>query len=223
MAITTCGGVAVIDFWANGFGMRIRIALEEKGIAYQYKEEDLNNPQRSHLVLEMNPVRKSVPILVHQGRPVCDSVAILEYIDEIWKDGFPLLLPKDPYERATARFWTHFIDNKFFPTQATFLKSKGEAKQEAQKELISELKQLEEVLGDKPYFGGEKFGFFDVAFIPFSSMFYGYESHGKFKLEEECPKLSVWVKRCMERSSVSKILPDSVKMYELHKIWYGVE
>lgn len=109
---TTCGGVEIIDFWANGFGMRIRIALEEKGIAYQYKEEDLNNPQRSRLVLEMNPVRKSVPILVHEGRPVCDSVAILEYIDEVWKDGFPLLLPKDPYERATARFWTHFIDNK---------------------------------------------------------------------------------------------------------------
>lgn len=86
--------------------------MEEKGIAYQYKEEDLNNPQRSQLVLEMNPVRKSVPILVHEGIPVCDSVAILEYIDEVWKDGFPLLLPEDPYERATARFWTHFIDNK---------------------------------------------------------------------------------------------------------------
>ena len=57
--------VAVVDFWANGFGMRVRIALEEKGIEYDYVEEDLRIPQRSQLVLEMNPVRKSVPILIH--------------------------------------------------------------------------------------------------------------------------------------------------------------
>lgn len=104
--------VLVVDFWANGFGMRVRIALMEKGIHYEHKEGDLRIPQRSPLVLEMNPVRKSVPILIHKGRPVSDSLAILEYIDETWKEGFSLLLPKDPYERAQARFWVHFIDNK---------------------------------------------------------------------------------------------------------------
>lgn len=110
--MASSGDVVVVDFWANGFGMRMRIALDEKGIEYEYKEEDLRIPQRSQLVLEMNPVRKSLPILIHKGMPICDSLVILEYIDEMWKDGFPPLLPKDPHERASARFWLHVIDNK---------------------------------------------------------------------------------------------------------------
>lgn len=105
--------VVVVDFWANGFGMRVRIALEEKGIKYEYREEDLRISQRSQLVLDMNPVRKSVPILIHKGNPVCDSAVILEFIDEMWKeDGSPHLLPEDACERALTRFWVHFIDNK---------------------------------------------------------------------------------------------------------------
>ncbi|PON82383.1 S-crystallin [Trema orientale] len=150
---------------------------------YDYKEEDLKIPQRSQLVLEMNPVRKSVPILIHEGKPVCDSAVILEYIDEMSKEeGFVRLLPEDAHERALARFWE-----------------------------------------TNPYFGGNEFGFLDLAFIPFSSMFHGYESHGNFELEIECPKLSAWVKRCMARESVSKVLPDSSEMYELHKKWYGID
>lgn len=105
--------VVVVNFWGNGFGMRVRIALEERGVMYEYKEVDLIATQRSQLVLEMNPVRRSVPILIHQGRPVCESINILEYIDEVWKgNGAPHLLPHDPSDRAIARFWVHFIDNK---------------------------------------------------------------------------------------------------------------
>ncbi|KAH7545166.1 hypothetical protein FEM48_Zijuj01G0064900 [Ziziphus jujuba var. spinosa] len=214
----------VVDFWANGFGMRVRIALEEKGIIYEYKEEDLRIAHRSKLVLEMNPVRKSVPILIHKGKPVCDSAVILEFIDETWEgDSFPRLLPEDTFERALTRFWVHFIDNNLFSTQTKFLKSKGEAKEEGKNELIADLKLLEGFLGDKLYFGGNKFGFLDIAFIPFSSMFDGYESHGNFKLEVECPKLAAWVKRCLARESVSKVLPNPVEMYELHKKWYRIE
>ena len=96
-------------------------------------------------------------------------------------------------------------------------------KKKARKNPISDLKLLEDFLGNKSYFGGNEFGFLDVALIPFSSMFHGYESHGNFEMGVECPKLSAWVKRCMTRESVSKVLPDSSEMYELHKKWYGIE
>ena len=35
--------VVLLDFWPSMFGMRVRIALAEKGIKYEYKEEDLKN------------------------------------------------------------------------------------------------------------------------------------------------------------------------------------
>lgn len=69
-------------------------------------------------------------------------------------------------------------------------------------------------MGDKPYFGGDSFGFLDVALITYSTWFDTYETLGCFSIEENCPKLIQWVKRCMERESVSKSLADPKKVYE---------
>ena len=102
--------VVLLDFWASMFGMRVRIALAEKGIKYQYKEEDLIG-NKSELLLKMNPVHKKIPVLIHKGKPVCESLIIVQYIDEVWKDRCPLL-PSDPYQRAQARFWADFVDKK---------------------------------------------------------------------------------------------------------------
>ncbi|RWR97707.1 putative glutathione S-transferase parA [Cinnamomum micranthum f. kanehirae] len=44
--------------------------------------------------------------------------------------------------------------------------------------------------------------------------FYTYETDGNFSIENECPRLIAWVKRCMENESVSKVLPDPHKVYD---------
>ncbi|RLM85004.1 glutathione S-transferase 3-like [Panicum miliaceum] len=62
------GEVTCVDFWANGFGMRARIALRELGVAFRYVEEDLRVRERSELVRRMNPIHRSVPVLIHDGR-----------------------------------------------------------------------------------------------------------------------------------------------------------
>lgn len=82
------------------------------------------------------------------------------------------------------------------------------------KEFISIFKQLEETLGDRPFYGGDTFGFIDLALIPFYSWFYTFETYGNFKMEAKCPKLMAWAKRCMQRESVSKTLPDEKKLYD---------
>ena len=78
-------------------------ALRLKGVEYEYIDEDLAN--KSAALLRYNPV------LVHDGRPIAESVIIVEYVDETWKDGYPIM-PADPYERAQARFWARFADEK---------------------------------------------------------------------------------------------------------------
>lgn len=105
-------------------------------------------------------------------------------------------------------------------------KSKGEAQKAAVKEFLDILKVLEGALGEKDYFGGDSFGFTDIAAIPLTSWFYAYEQCGVFKLEDECPKFTAWMKRCMERETVAKFLPDPEKVYEfvcMMKKMHGIE
>ncbi|KAL5731734.1 glutathione transferase [Ranunculus cassubicifolius] len=203
--------LTLLDFWPSPFGMRVRIALAEKGIEYEYKEEDLRS--KSPLLLQMNPVHKKIPVLIHNGKPICESQIMVQYIDEVWNEKSPLM-PKDPYQRATARFWADFVDKKIYEISRKVWTTKGEEQEAAKKEFLDNLKLLEGELGDKPYFGGESFGYMDVIFVPFYSWFYSYETFGNFSIEAECPKLIAWAKRCLEKESVSKSLPDQMKVFE---------
>jgi len=216
-------GVMLLDFWVSPFGQRARIALAEKGVEYVYKEENLG--QKSELLLKSNPVHKKIPVLIHDGKPVCESLIIVQYIDEVWSDKAPLL-PSDPYQRAQARFWADFVDKKVYDCGTRLWKLKGDEQEAAKKEMIETLQLLEAQLGDKKYFGGDTFGFVDVAFIPFTNWFYSYETCGNFSIEAVTPKLVEWAKRCMERESVAKTLYDPKKVYEFvcHlKKRFGVE
>lgn len=85
---------------------------------------------------------------------------------------------------------------------------------------------LEGEIGEKPYFGGDSFGFLDVALVTYYSWFYAYEKCGNFSIEEHCPTLVAWAKRCMQKESVAKSLADPIKVYEftlMLKKKYGLE
>ncbi|TVU41389.1 hypothetical protein EJB05_14901, partial [Eragrostis curvula] len=58
-----------------------------------------------------------------------------------------------------------------YPAQTRFFTGRGDVKAAALAELLAHLLRLEGVLGDKAFFGGNEFGFLDVAFVPFSAMF----------------------------------------------------
>lgn len=106
--------VVLLDAEFSMFGMRARIALAEKEIKYEYREQNL--VQKGQLLLEMNPVHKKVPVLIHNGKPICESLIVVEYIDEAWKDTSPSLMPSHPYQRARARFWADIVEKKVCAT-----------------------------------------------------------------------------------------------------------
>ncbi|XP_050211082.1 glutathione S-transferase U19-like [Mercurialis annua] len=203
--------VILVSAWASPFGMRAKVALAEKGVKYEYKDEDLRN--KSDYLLQMNPIHKKIPVLVHNGKPLSESLIIVQYIDEVWTDKAPLL-PSDPYLKSRALFWGDFIDKKIYDLGKMIWAGKGEEQEAGKKGLIEALTLLEEELGDKPFFGGESIGYVDIALIPFYTWFHAYEVSGNFTIETHCSKLIAWTQRCMDRDTVSSSLPDPKKIYE---------
>ncbi|CAL9218850.1 unnamed protein product [Arabidopsis halleri] len=217
--------VVVLAFWASPYAMRTKIALREKGVEFEVQEEDLWN--KSELLLRSNPVHKKVPVLIHNDTPISESLIQVQYIDETWTDAASFL-PTDPQSRASARFWADFADKtiSFEGGKKIWGNKKGEEQEKGKKEFLESLKVLEAELGDKPYFGGETFGYVDITLVPFYSWFYALEKCGDFSVEAECPKIVAWGKRCVERNSVAASLPESEKVYQqvlkLRQI-FGVE
>ncbi|GMT26463.1 hypothetical protein PFISCL1PPCAC_17760, partial [Pristionchus fissidentatus] len=81
---------------------RVRIALNLKGLQYTSKTIDLLtwDGAAADEAKSLNPAGR-IPVLIHDGRVLTESLAIVEYIDEVF-DG-PKLLPADPVARANSR------------------------------------------------------------------------------------------------------------------------
>jgi glutathione S-transferase len=147
---------------------------------------------------------------------------IVQYIEEAWNSKPPNLMPKDPYDRAIARFWAGFIDDKLGPCLLEVLKGQGEQQQKAVEESVANFILLEEALqasscvSSKAYFGGDEIGLLDIALGGMLVIIKTLEKATNTVLidAEKMPLLSAWMDRFSKAEGVKEVLPDAVKLYE---------
>ncbi|KAH9291293.1 hypothetical protein KI387_043518 [Taxus chinensis] len=209
------------------------MALQLKGIHYQYVEEDTKN--KSELLLRSNPVYKKIPVLIHNGVPICESRIIIEYIDETWPAP-PPLLPNHPYDRYLVRFWADFFDQKFMEAVGlvcsgwssetkTFMSRKGHDEY-AQMAMTLESGIAEMERRGLIYLEGKTcVGYMDVCFAPYVALFGPVEKLFGLRLlgSDKCPNLHKWIQSLLTNEVVKLTLPDGNKVIKHMKRFLGID
>jgi len=185
------------------FVQKVKIALGEKGVAFETRMPDILGGSDREEFLAINP-RLEVPTLIDDGQAIFDSTIILEYVEERWPE--PPLLPAAPAPRARARMIEEVCDTFYEAINWAIMEIRafGRATGDAAERLLARATEqtvgvqswLTRHLGTERYFGGTRFGWADCAVAPFvhASAVMGNAPSGP---------LAIWLERIRERPSVA--------------------
>ncbi|KAL3501308.1 hypothetical protein ACH5RR_035757 [Cinchona calisaya] len=213
--------VKLLGASASAYVNRVQFALNLKSIKYEFLQEDVFN--KSELLLKSNPVHKKIPVLIHAHKPICESLVIVQYVDEFWSDA-PTILPSHPYERANARFWAAYLDDKWFPLFRELRNAKDEeSKAGVLGKIFEGLTLLEGVFvkssNGKGYFGGETIGYLDIVLGSFLGWVKAAEIMAQLKIldETKTPALVDWAERFVSHEAITGIIPEPEELIAVLK------
>ena len=125
--------------------------------------------QKTPEYLAMNP-NGQVPVLVAEGKPLNQIVAICDFIDRSQPQAG--LLPAEPWARAQALSQLAWMNNSVHPTFTHFFRPENFAEDEAAKSDVRKaaaaryrglLERIQSwIAGAKPYWFGERIAFHDA-------------------------------------------------------------
>src|SRR5947208_16241054 len=93
--------ITVYGFWRSIASFRVRVALKLKGLPFEEVPVDILSGEQFKPDYQVVNAERVVPTLVHDGNAVLQSLAIIEYLDEV-SPSRPLI-PLGARERARAR------------------------------------------------------------------------------------------------------------------------
>ncbi len=102
-------------YFRSSASHRVRIAMNLKNLKYDYKPVHLINnggEQHNQEYKKLNP-SEQVPTLVHNGKALGQSMAIVQYLDEVAPEH--RLLPTDPFEKAKVIQFCEIINSGIQP------------------------------------------------------------------------------------------------------------
>jgi maleylpyruvate isomerase len=93
--------IQLYGFWRSNAAFRVRVALALKKLSFEEIDIDILSGRQFDADYAAVNAEHVVPTFVHDGHRIFQSLAIMEYLDEIQPS--PALLPADARERAYAR------------------------------------------------------------------------------------------------------------------------
>jgi maleylacetoacetate isomerase len=103
-------------YFRSSAAFRVRIALQLKGLDVEQVSVQLRaGEQHTPEFLKLNPAALIPVYVTEQGAALSESLAIIEYLDEVVPE--PRLLPAAPLERARVRSLAYLIACDVHPIQ----------------------------------------------------------------------------------------------------------
>jgi glutathione S-transferase len=203
--------IRLCGFRVSNYHNKVRIALLEKGIAF---EEDENaKPSQEEAYLAKSPMGK-VPYLEVNGTLLRESGVILEYLE----DAYPQkpLLPRDPLERARVRELVTFIElhlelvaRRMYGSLGGGKPASEETRQRVEKDLAKGVRALKSVVKFDPFIAGQELTIADCAafvHLPLVTLvtrnFFGRD------FLEDIPQMKPYLKMLGERPAFAKVNED---------------
>ncbi len=96
-------------YWRSSAAYRVRIALNLKNVAHDHVGVNIApgaNEQKDPKFAALNP-QERVPIILAEGEILCQSMAILEWLEECYPES--PILPQDIHQRSACRAFANVI------------------------------------------------------------------------------------------------------------------
>ena len=197
---------------ASPFVRKVRVALAEKGIAYDLIP--VMPMGQTQEFLAISPLGK-IPVYQDGDFTLPDSSCIVAYLEKTTPE--PPLYPGDAHAFGKALFYEEYADTRlaevlgplFTQRVVTVKIMKGELNQAVIDEALANtppvLDYLERVLGDEEFLAG---GQLSVADIAVATMFVNWGHAGETVDAKRWPKLAAYVERIHARPSFKPVIEE---------------
>ena len=107
--------LVLYSYWRSSSSYRVRFALAVKKVHYEMITVNLLKGEQASTEHVARSPTGHVPCLVVDGRPMIESVAIVELLEDLFPE--PPLYPKDPWQRAQVRTIVEVVNSGIQPLQ----------------------------------------------------------------------------------------------------------
>jgi glutathione S-transferase len=207
--------IKLYDYLSCPYGQKVRIALAEKSLSYEFVAVDLaQNDHRKPDFLRLNPFGR-VPVLVDdESTVIYDSTIINEYLEDEYPEP-PIFPPVGSSAlRSRARLFEDFADSSFTPQVGQLIieiaKSEGERDQNRIQLLHQRIERaldfVNHELGAEPFLAGD----FSVAEIGFAPRLLILKDLGIDPAGNNRGAVDAWINRMLERPSIRALEGTSI-------------
>ncbi|MBT3904836.1 MAG: glutathione S-transferase family protein [Rhodospirillales bacterium] len=182
------------------------IVLRAKNVEFDVTY--INLREKPDWFLKISPHGK-VPVLVVDEKPLFESNAIAEFLDE---NAEPRLHPEDSIKRARNRAWVENIRDFSEEVRGLYYANTKEEFDAVLEKTPGQFQKMETAIkedrdNDGPYFNGPDLCMVDASYAPFLRRFKLVDRSIESGLLEKFPLLSAWADALEKNDAISGSLP----------------